>query len=69
MRVRLLSSSICETMYHPANKILEVIFHSGHVYRYSGVPHEIFDQFVAAESAGKFYNSQIKGKFNSMRWL
>ena len=69
MRAFLQSSGISEAIYHPHSQILEVCFHSGHVYRYSGVPDSVFHELSAAESAGKYYNSSIKGKFASMRWF
>lgn len=69
MRFPLQSSTIAEAVYHPATLILEVIFHSGHVYRYSGVPKDLVTQFLQAPSVGRFYNRTIKGKFPSMRWF
>ena len=69
MRALLNSSNISEAIYHPHSKILEVCFHSGHVYRYTGVPNYIFQELIGADSAGRFYNKRIKGKFSSMRWF
>lgn len=69
MRTLLNSSNLSEVIYHPHSMILEVCFHSGHVYRYSGVPSTIYNELIAAPSAGKFYNHHIKGKFSSMRWF
>ena len=69
MRALLNSSNLSEAIYHPHSKILEVCFHSGHVYRYTGVPNSIFTELQRAESAGRFYNKKIKGKFSSMRWF
>lgn len=69
MRFPLKSSTICEAVYHPGSLILEVCFHSGHVYRYTGVPKHTVDQFIDADSVGRFYNRWIKGKFPSMRWF
>ena len=69
MRFRLVSSTISEAVYHPTSLILEVCFHSGHVYRYSGVPKDIVDDFLTASSVGRFYNQHIKGKFPSLRWF
>ena len=69
MRFPLQSSTISEAVYHPGSLILEVCFHSGHVYRYTGVPKHTVDDFIGAESVGKFYNRWIKGKFPSMRWF
>ena len=69
MRFPLQSSTIAEAVYHPASLILEVCFHSGHVYRYTGVPKHTVDNFIGADSVGRFYNRWIKGKFPAMRWF
>ena len=69
MRALLNSSGLSEAIYHPHAKVLEVCFHSGHVYRYTGVPNNVFQGLIGAESAGAFYNRYIKGKFSSMRWF
>lgn len=45
---------------------LEVEFSSG-VYQYAGVPAETYTQLLAAESAGKFFAANIRGKFDSKK--
>jgi hypothetical protein len=42
---------------------LEVTFKNGTAYRYLEVPRAVYDELVKAESAGKFLNQMIKGKF------
>ena len=37
------------------------------VYDYFGVPVAVWHGFCVADSAGSYYTSQIKGKFNSIR--
>lgn len=41
---------------------LEVEF-AGGVYRYDGVPADLHQQLMAAESKGQFFASAIKGKY------
>ena len=39
---------------------LVVVFHSGKEYTYPGVPRELYEDLLVAESAGRYLNSQIK---------
>lgn len=57
------SSHIARIHYNPDNARLKVEFRSGRDYEYEDVPYEIFNKFVAAESAGKYFNAEIKGKY------
>jgi len=38
-------------------------FNSGAVYKYPGVPADIYHALVTAESAGKFFHREIRSKF------
>ncbi len=59
------SSNIRSIGYDPASQVLEVEFNYGHlVYQYKGVPAEIYEQLMAAESKGKFLNSAIKSVYD-----
>lgn len=42
---------------------LIITFTKGSRYAYSGVPTELFDELVKAESPGRYLNFAIKGKF------
>lgn len=42
---------------------LLVKFNSGAIYEYKDVPEEVFDALLSAESVGKYFNKEIKGKF------
>ena len=43
---------------------LDVSFRrSARRYRFSGVPRAIYEGFVAAPSAGRFFNEAVKGRF------
>jgi len=59
------STSIEKIGYGEANATLEIQFHSGGRYRYQRVPRTLFEQMVEADSIGKFYHQNIKGKFAS----
>ena len=44
---------------------LIIIFHSGAIWHYDAVAYDVFLGFIRASSAGKFFNSQIRDKYNS----
>ena len=62
MRFPLQSSTISEAVYHPA--AYRGLFPLRDVYRYTGVPKHTVDQFIGADSVGRFYNRWIKGKLS-----
>lgn len=57
------SSVIRSIDYDIDTKDLIVELQSGARYRYHNVPSKTHDDFVAAESVGRFFNTNIKGKF------
>jgi len=44
---------------------LIVIFHSGAIWHYDEVSYDVFLNFIKSSSAGKFFNSSIRDKYNS----
>lgn len=61
------SSQIAAVGYDQAGKVLAIQFKAkagpGSVYHYADVPPEVYQGLLAAESAGKFFGSTIRGKF------
>lgn len=57
------SSNIRSVGYDPAELLLEVEFASGGVYRYQGVSRETYEEFIGAESMGRFFGGHIRGRF------
>jgi len=55
------SSNIKSIGYENENLIVEYL--SGTRYLYKKVPVQLYEQFLEAESKGRFMNSNIKGKF------
>jgi hypothetical protein len=45
------------------NGVMEVTYHSGKTYVHHGVPPELYNQFLAAESKGKFFGAHIRNQF------
>lgn len=48
---------------------MKVYFRSGGVYQYEGVDGELFGRFADADSFGKFFLQEIKGKFPFKRLM
>ena len=60
----LVSSSVIAAFgYDEEREVLEVEFASGAVYRYLNVSLDVFEDFRAARSKGRFFNEQIKDAF------
>jgi len=57
------SSNLSSARYNEAEGLLDVTFQNGTEYRYKGVPATTFEDLKKTESAGKFLNQVIKGKF------
>lgn len=57
------STSLASVGYDPSQRILEVEFHGGRVYRYFGVPPRRYEELLSAESVGRFLNTEIKGVY------
>lgn len=58
------SSAIKNVTYNAHTRALKVQFIGGQLYEYQNVPVEVYDEFCQAESLGKFFNENIKTKFN-----
>jgi hypothetical protein len=46
---------------------LTVVFRSGYVYVYVGVPVSVYERLLAAPSKGRFFNRFIRGRFPAGR--
>jgi len=42
---------------------LRVQFRSGRVYDHPGVPGWVFEEFITADSLGRYYNACIRGQY------
>lgn len=54
------SSNIAAIGYNAEHSIIHIEFRSGGVYRYLDCSQELFNEFEAAESLGKFFHQKIK---------
>ncbi len=49
------------------NLIVRFVWNPLMVYKFLGVPAEVAAEFQAAESKGKFFNTEIKGKYTARK--
>jgi hypothetical protein len=61
------SSDLASVGYDARQRILEIEFRSGGIYRYLEVPAAIHDQLLAAESKGRFFAAHIRDQFRCER--
>jgi hypothetical protein len=57
------SSNIGAIGYDGEAQVLHVQFTSGRKYAYFNVPLEVYDAFLSADSKGKFFAANIRGKY------
>ena len=57
------SSNLDTYTYTVQDRTLTIVFQSGARYAYAGVPRDLIDGLVAAESAGKFFAANIRNAF------
>ena len=57
------SSSIAECS-HDGKDILTIKFTSGQTYHYHDCPKKVYDELTTSRSAGKYFHSNIMGKYN-----
>lgn len=57
------SSNIESIGYDHNAATLEVKFHSGEVYQYTNVPESVYKGLFDAESKGRYFHTNIRGKY------
>lgn len=61
------SSYIQAIGYDTEMQLLVVLFSSGAIYRYHKVPADVFESFLAAESAGKYFHRVVRHGFQTVQ--
>ncbi len=51
--------------YDERTKILEIEFHSGLVYQYSGVPLKIYKDLMHSGEIGKYFSDKVRTQFRT----
>lgn len=62
-REPVVSESIAAIGYDDDAEVLEVEFATGAVYRYSGVPQDVYEDFRQAPSKGAYFNRRIRDAY------
>ena len=57
------SSVIASVGYDAKSATLELVFHTGGIYQYYGVPSMLYEQLLTADSIGKFFHEHILDVF------
>lgn len=60
---KLASSNLSAMRYDEQTCLLQIRFHSGRSFDYKDVPADVADGLKQADSAGKYFNSSIKGVY------
>ena len=66
-RVPLESSVLAAAQYFPELQALDIVFLSGEIYRYSGVPLPLYRELLEADSKGTFFIVHIRNQFSFQR--
>lgn len=61
------SSNLSGIGYNPVKQILAIRFKSGEVFHYAGATEALMARFYGAESLGRFYASEIRGKLTGQK--
>ena len=57
------SRNVASVGYDQNTLTLEVEFHSGSVYQYFDVPEAVYQEFMTADSIGRYLNQNIKNTY------
>lgn len=61
------STTLAAVAYDDAREVLQLEFRSRAVYRYFGVPGQVYEALLAAPSKGRYFNREIRGHFPHLR--
>jgi len=62
-RIAVNSSNLRSVGYNAQHQVMEIEFHDGSIYRYSGVPVSVYRGLMAAGSKGRYHHAFIRGRF------
>src|SRR5687768_2279843 len=61
------STNLRSIGYHRGLRVLEIEFHSGSIYRYREVPLNAYAALIRADSKGRHFSRQIRGRYEFKR--
>jgi len=62
--MRVNSSAIADVDYKPSRRRLRLEYTNGRTYDYLGVPIEVYEDLIAADSIGEFVNREVKPNYD-----
>jgi hypothetical protein len=51
--------------YDGTTKNLEIEFHTGLVYQYSGVPPKVYTDLMSSDAVGKYFSEKVRNRFRT----
>ncbi len=48
--------------------MLEIIFNTGQIYQYRGVPRAVYEELMQSSSKGRYFQENIRGEFEFWQW-
>ena len=54
------SSDLASVGYDARQHILEIEFLTGSIYQYFNVPQQVYDELMAADSHGRYFDANVK---------
>ncbi|RMH34563.1 MAG: KTSC domain-containing protein [Nitrospirae bacterium] len=66
-RMPVSSSNIASIGYDERNLTLEIEFHDGSIYQYFDVPETVYQEFMGADSKGRYLHQHIKNNYRYTR--
>jgi hypothetical protein len=60
------SSLLASVTYDGSESFLQLEFRDGAIYRYFAVPFAVYDDLLAADSKGSYFNRRIRGRFRHL---
>jgi hypothetical protein len=66
-RTPVTSTDIRAIGYDPETETLEIEFNKGSVYQYAGVPVGEYEATMNADSKGRYFSANIKGRYSFIK--
>lgn len=66
-RVAVESTTLATIAYDAGQQMLQLEFRDRAIYRYFGVPADVYKDLFAASSKGSYFNRSIRGRFGHTR--
>ncbi len=57
------SSNIAKASFDGNTRTMQIEFTTGGVYAYDDVPHEVYNEMCEAESVGRYFQANVRGRF------